>query len=315
VFLCCGDALFDLFEAGTPEGASTGAIALLGNAGGSPMNVAVGLSRFGHQSCFFTKLSNDLFGQRLQAYLAENRIDTSLAIQSDLNTSLAIVETALDGSANYAFYIDNTADLNISKDELPALPEDLRVLHFGSYSTVVNPTAGSLHALAMAEKDRRIISYDPNLRLSIQPDVDRWRDVFKRFAKTANIIKASDEDIESLLGRNKEDRFIDDCFSHGAELVFLTRGGEGASGFASDGRVVNCPGIAVDVQDTVGAGDSFQAAMLHWLTTHDHLGEGAALEGEVDLEGCVQFAISAAAVTCTREGADLPTLVDLAELS
>ena len=316
MFLCCGDALFDLF-AGKPDAdtGSASAVKLVGNVGGSPMNVAAGLARLGHNSRYFTKLSSDLFGQRMRHYLADNNIDTGLSIDSSLNTTLAIVETNQDGSANYVFYTDNTADVSITSDELPtALPDELQVLHFGSYSTAAEPTASSLLALATREGQQRVVSYDPNLRPTIEPDIDKWREMFAGFAASSSLIKASDEDIETLLGKNQEQRFVEDCFNYGAKLVFITRGPDGASGFDLRGNTAHSKGLKVNVVDTVGAGDTFQAATLHWLATQGHLVSNngkTALNGDVDLAGSMAFAIRAAAITCTRAGADLPTLADL----
>lgn len=313
MFLCCGDALYDLFVGESDDNDEVGsAVTLAGNVGGSPMNVATGLSRLGHHSHYFTKLSSDLFGQRMRRYLDHNKVDCSLSLNTNLNTTLAIVETNDDGSANYVFYTDNTADVSIEGAELPVdLSEDIRVVHFGSYSTAVEPTCSSLRTLAERETTKRIISYDPNLRPTIEPDIDKWREVYAGLAATANVIKASDEDIETLLGKNKEDQFVADSFAHGAELVFITRGPDGASGFKPDGQSAQVPGVAVSVIDTVGAGDTFQAATLHWLQIEGHLAGGDSLAGEVDLEASMTFAIRAAALTCTRSGADLPYLFEL----
>ncbi|MEM7258903.1 MAG: carbohydrate kinase [Pseudomonadota bacterium] len=313
MFLCCGDALFDMF-AGKSAGTS---VNLQGHVGGSPMNVATGLARFGHHSRYFTKLSSDLFGQRMRLHFDSNGIDVSPCLHTDLNTTLAIVETQPDGSAAYVFYTDNTADVSIREEELPdKLPEEIRIVHFGSYSTAVSPTSESLMALAARESASRLISYDPNLRPTIEPDIDKWRQVFNGYAASATVIKASDEDIATLLGKNREDQFVADCFNHGAKLVFITRGSDGASGFSASGEVNNVPGVSVDVVDTVGAGDTFQAAVLHWLVAENHLLEAAddagnLLQGTVDLSACMTFAVKAAAVTCTRSGADLPTLAEV----
>jgi fructokinase len=308
LFLCCGDALFDMFSTPTEQ---PGSVALQGLVGGSPMNVASGLARLGHQSGYFTKLSSDMFGVRMRDWLVASNIDISLSLNTDLNTTLAIVELADDGSARYVFYTSNTADVSIVKSELPStLSSDIKLLHFGSYSTAVEPTASTLAHFARVESTSRVISYDPNLRPSIEPDIDKWREMFGQFAASANVIKASDEDIETLLGKNREDHFVADCFAKGAQLVFITRGPDGASGFKPDGASVHAEGVSVDVVDTVGAGDTFQAATLHWLGSNGHLGAGV-ITGDVDLQASMSFAIRAAAVTCTRKGADLPTLADL----
>jgi len=313
VFLSCGDSLFDMFVgASSTESNDKTRVSVQGVVGGSPMNVALGVARLGHDSRYLTKLSSDLFGQRIKQFLETNDIDHSLSPPTNLNTTLAMVETGSDGAAQYVFYINGSADVSLQSNELPQpLPDDVRVVHFGSYSTAVEPVAGSLRQLASQATGSRIISYDPNLRLSIEPDTAVWRDTFKEFASTANLIKASDEDISSLIGKNKEDQFIADCFSHGAQLVYITRGPDGASAYNASGQVVNGAGVSVKVVDTVGAGDTFQAAILHWLADHGHVGKSASLTGEVDLEASLEFALKAAAVTCTRQGADLPTLADL----
>ena len=311
MFLCCGDALYDLFIVES-NNSSPSHVTLSGDIGGSPLNVAGGLARLGHQSRYLTKLSSDLYGQRMRDFFKRNNIDASLCIDTELNSTLAIVEKQADGSARYVFYTDNTADVSLQQDELPnPLPESIRVVHIGSYSTAVDPTSTTLIKLTQREAATRVISYDPNLRPSIEPDIDRWRAVFDAHAASANLIKASDEDIETLLGKNREDQFVANCFDHGAQLVFITRGPDGASGFKPDGTHLKVPGVKVDVQDTVGAGDTFQAATLHWLQTEGHLTDSNQIEGEVDIKASMEFAIRAAGITCTRAGADLPTLEDL----
>lgn len=316
MFLSCGDSLFDLFvgeqiDPAVKDPAGT-FVSLSGNAGGSPMNVAFGLARLGHQSSYLTNLSSDLFGQRLRQFLRFNEVDISLCPDTDLNTTLAVVEKAQDGSARYVFYIDNSADVSLKPGDLPArLPSEIRVLHFGSYSTVVEPTAGTLAAFAQRETANRFISYDPNLRTSIEPDIDRWREAFAAFSASANLVKASDEDIEELLGKNSEEKFVASCLDAGADLVFITRGGEGSSGYTKDGTRVDAKGVRVEVVDTVGAGDTFQATLLHWLSTHNHISDEGALQSTPDLAAMMDFATKAAAITCTRAGADLPRLPEL----
>ena len=185
------------------------------------------------------------------------------------------------------------------------------MLHFGSYSTAFGDVSSTLKSLAKREKDKRFISYDPNLRLPIEPDIDLWKSSFKDFASCATLIKASDEDIEALMGKNAEDNFVADCFGHGASIVYITRGPDGASVYTPDDRKYTAASNAVEVKDTVGAGDTFQAAVLHWMAAENHIGSDGKLTGEVDAEASLKFALNAAAVTCGRFGADLPTLKDL----
>lgn len=313
MFLSCGDALFDLF---VDSNSDQNNIALSGVVGGSPLNVAIGLARLGHHSQFFTKISSDPFGQRMKRHLAENDLDTSLCVNTDQNTTLAIVEKQQDGSAKYVFYTDNTADASITKADLPpTLSSDTQFLHLASYSTVLPKTGLSLQALVARESEHLAISYDPNLRLMVEPDINLWKNAFKAIGQHAFVIKASDEDVDALLGPDKHDEFLDSCLAMGAQVVFLTRGPDGATGVDATGQRVDLPGVSITVEDTVGAGDTFHTAVLHWLVTHNHVGAvengRAKLSGSLDLTGCVQFALQAAAITCTRRGADLPSLRDI----
>jgi len=310
VFLCCGDALFDLFIGPNSSGTD---VELAGDVGGSPLNVAVGLARLGNQSRFLTRLSSDLFGQRMRAYLRQNNIDTSLCTDTSQNTTLAIVETQDDGSARYVFYTDNTADASLAREDLPTpLPADVAILHVASYSTVLPITGKTLLKFVQRESGHRAISYDPNLRLMVQPDVSRWQETFQNIASHAFVVKASDEDVDALFGVGEYDAFFQRCFDLGVQVVFLTRGPDGALAADCKGQKVDLPGVPIDVLDTVGAGDTFQAAILHWLAHYQHISTNKtgrkSLAGVLNLEQCVRFALHAAALTCTRRGADLPTL-------
>lgn len=310
VFICCGDVLVDLFSQPTQ---GVGKVGLNGHVGGSPLNVAVGLSRLGNTTGYLCKNSTDFIGQGIASYLQANNIKPDWITESSLNSTLAMIQTNEDGSANYAFYTNNTADVSLTLDELPAqFPDDLDVLHFGSYSTAVDPTSSTLAALATREASRRVISYDPNIRPSIEPDMDIWREKFAAFSKAADFVKASDEDIGLLFGEAKSfDAFAADVLSNGASAVAITQGGDGATVYSPDGRVVHSDPLSVTVVDTVGAGDTFQAASLHWLKAQGCMTNGTVSVADVDLAAWVNFAARAAAITCSRHGADLPTLAEV----
>jgi fructokinase len=313
MFLSCGDALFDLFVDSDPN---HNHMALSGAVGGSPLNVAIGLARLGHKSSYLTKISTDPFGQRMARHIASNDVDTSLCVTTNQNTTLAIVEKQTDGSAKYVFYTDNTADATLQTHDLPAvLPSDVKILHFASYSTVLAETGKTLQQLAAREAERCAISYDPNLRLMVEPDINLWQQAFEAFGQQAFIIKASDEDVDALMGPGQHDAFLERCIALGAQVAFITLGPDGARAMDASGSRASLPGVTITVEDTVGAGDTFQAAVLHWLVTHQHIEMShqgkARLAGQLDLQGCLHFALTAASITCTRRGADLPSLQDV----
>lgn len=310
MFISCGDILVDLFNQRTD---AIGKVSLQGHVGGSPLNVAIGLSRLGNEAGYLCKNSTDIMGQQIAAYLDVNGIRPDWVMPTSLNSTLAMIQTRDDGSANYAFYIDNTADVSLQVDELPAsFPDSLDLLHFGSYSTAVEPISTTLVTLAQREAARRVISYDPNLRPSIEPDMDIWRSKFAAISSVADFVKASDEDITTLMGPSHSfEHFAADTLSAGAKIVVVTEGGAGATLYSADGRRFRSRPQIIDVVDTVGAGDTFQAASLHWLKANGCVQNGNLDIADADLDACVNFAAAAAAITCTRHGADLPTLVDV----
>lgn len=314
MFLSCGDALFDCFSVPT-DGPAT--IRLDGRVGGSPLNVALGLARLGRPVGYFTKNSTDLFGRRILAFLQKEGVDTSLIVPTSRNSTLAMVELDKTGSASYAFYTGGTADRSLEQSELPAqLPAAIRAIHIGSYTTATEPTASSLVALVKRERDRRFISYDPNIRPSIEPDLDLWRARIASLTGTAHLLKLSSEDAELLFPKQSLDNLAQDWTRRGVRLVIVTKGSEGAVGYTSHGVSAAVPGVHVNVVDTVGAGDTFQAATLAWLERHDALGGAEAADLDSDaLRALLSFGARAAAITCSRRGADLPFAADLKDFS
>ena len=310
MFISCGDALIDVFNQPTDI---VGKVAMHGHVGGSPLNVAVGLARLGNEAGFLCKNSSDFMGQQIAAYMKLNGVRDDWMLETSLNSTLAMIQTNADGSANYSFYTDNTADVSLRTNELPdKMPDSLDALHFSSYSTAVGSTRRALLALAKREAGNCVISYDPNLRTSIEPDTSIWRDTFAQLSPLANYVKASDEDISMLFGDGKSfESFAVDTIGAGASLVAVTEGADGCTLYTEDGRRARSKPIKVTVADTVGAGDTFQAASLHWLKAHGCISNGTLNLADADIEACVNFAAVAAAITCTRHGADLPTLQEV----
>ena len=310
MFLSCGEALFDLF----PSAETDTGFTFDARIGGSPFNVAVGLSRLGRRAALFTGLSSDPLGRRLERTLAEEGVETAWLVGKQNPTTLALVGLGPKGVPHYTFYGHDAADCSVGETDLPDLPPSVAAMHFGSYSLVVEPTGSSLLALARRHHDGKLISVDPNLRLNVEPDVGRWHRRVEAFSGIADLIKVSDEDLRLLFPGDGIDSALSRWSARGVRLIVVTRGGDGAL-VSLRGNVFEVSGCTVDVVDTVGAGDSFQAALLCGL---DELGK-ATKPGlsEVSLEECrrvVDFAMAAAALSCTRRGADLPRRSDLPDL-
>ena len=302
MFIVCGEALYDVFaQHDTPTG-----IAFDGRIGGSPYNVAMGLARLGQPVGFLGGIGTGFAGERLLRSLADEGIDTACVARIDAPTTLSLVGLDAQGVPSYAFYGHGAADRLLRSEHLAAVPASARAFHFGSYAMVVQPVAGVLRALVERECERSLISYDPNLRLNVEPDVAVWRDTLAWMLPRTHLLKLSDEDLKLLYPGLSADDFAAQALADGCPLVVLTLGGEGAVGYCAAGRVAVEP-VAVAVVDTVGAGDTFQAALLTWLAEQGRL--SAAGVAGLDLpaiSAALSFAAKAAAITCGRRGADLP---------
>ncbi|MEP3046068.1 MAG: carbohydrate kinase [Roseibium sp.] len=306
--LICGEALFDLFG----EDSSDTSIAFDGRIGGSPFNVAMGLARLEEDVAFFGGISNDQFGQKLVQKLTSEGVSDHCIVRTDHLTTLSIVQKDTAGSPAYTFYGENAADRMVSENDLPNLSAAPAFIHIGSYTALVEPIASALKTLITQEKEHTLISFDPNIRPTVEPDMDLWRHNTKALVPHCDVIKVSDEDLQLICPEEPIEEVAKRWLHNGASLVIVTKGSEGASAFTSRFQV-HCPGVNVKVEDTVGAGDTFQAALLaglHWLKISNQTALKA-LDESV-LIRLLRLAIKAAAITCSRRGADLPRRVDLA---
>lgn len=307
MFLSCGEALYDLFPSAETETGFT----FDARIGGSPFNVAVGLSRLGCGAALFTGLSSDPLGRRLERTLEDEGVETAWLVSKQNPTTLALVGVGPSGVPHYSFYGHDAADGSVGETDLPDLPPSVVAMHFGSYSLVVEPTGSSLLRLARRHHHEKLISLDPNLRLNVEPDVRRWRRRVEALSDIADLIKVSEEDLDLLFPGDEIDSAISRWSSRGVRLIVVTRGGDGAL-VSLCGETFEASGHTVEVVDTVGAGDSFQAALLCGL---DELGKatkpGLSEVSPAECRQVVDFAMAAAAMTCTRRGADLPRRSDL----
>jgi len=302
MILVCGEALFDMFAAETADGFTFEA-----RAAGSPFNVAVGLSRLGAEAGLCTGVSIDFLGDKLVARLAEEGVATTYLSRMDRPTTTAYVSLGPDGSATYAFYGEGAADRSLPLGTDIDLT-GVTALHFGSYSFVVGETADLYLATMKRAAGSAFISYDPNIRPTVEPDMAVWRQRQAAAAPHCDLIKMSDEDAGFLFPGAALDDIAARLLNEGAGAVAFTLGAEGA--------VIHAPGLretaapkAIEVVDTVGAGDSFQAAFLAKLLTGRSAGAG--VPSHEALCEAMRYGVAASAVTCSRAGADLPRAADM----
>lgn len=305
MYLVCGEALFDVFTA--PSGTQRNRMHLDAVAGGSPFNVAVGLARLGTPAALFTGLSLDPFGRQLRQVLEDEGVDLRYLVDFDAPTTLAMVAVGADGSPVYSFRGKGCADRLPCDENIAPLSDEIRGIHLGSYSIVTPPIADTLLSLVRREGTRRLISLDPNIRLNVEPDLLRWRERVEALVELAHLIKVSDEDLSLLYPDEAPETIAQRWLQGRCQFVVLTRGARGAQLFSAQHGVLDAEAQAVVVHDTVGAGDTFQAALLSYLHMHQFdNAEALKRVGRDQLEAMLTFAVQAAAITCSRRGPDLP---------
>ncbi|MFY0678953.1 MAG: carbohydrate kinase [Thalassovita sp.] len=308
MILCCGEALIDMI----PETDSAGQTKYTPHTGGAVFNTAIGLGRLGASVGLLTGISTDGFGQQLEAALTASKVDTGFLIHSDQPSTLAFVHLT-DGQAKYSFYDEKSASQAISPDQLPKLPEEVGLLFFGGISLCNAPAADVYASLCKREAGQRLIMIDPNIRPGFAHDESSYRTRMDQMLSQADIVKISDEDLEWLRpGPADLMQKVQDLLASGPSLVLLTRGGDGATGVTRAGLTVSAPVNKVNVVDTVGAGDTFNAGVLSKLEALD-LADRAALGAitEEQLANVLQYGAKVAAVTVSRAGANPPWASEL----
>lgn len=299
--LVAGEALIDFVPA-----SAEGACAYRPMPGGSPFNVAVGLARLGISAGLLAKLSTDRFGQLLRSYLEESGVDGRFLLSGGQPSTLAFVFE--EGSEpEYAFFGEGAADRQLSLDEVPTdFPESLQAIHLGSFAMACEPIGSSLTRLMEREHDRRLISFDPNVRPSLIGDEAGYRAKLEGWIRSSHIVKASRADLAFIAPTRSNDEIAADWLRLGPSLVVITQGPQGAVAYTR-GERVEAPAQTVNVVDSVGAGDAFTSGMLAWLDRSGRLTRDALPRlSPRDMKDGLAYAQRVAAVACSRAGADPP---------
>jgi fructokinase len=296
LIVVCGEALIDMIhnDDGTQHAAP----------GGGPFNTARALARLGVPTAFLGHLSSDAFGHELADLLEEDGASLQLATVGPESTTIAVADVDSEGLAEYQFLVQGTSAPNLTSEMVPReFGADVKGLHVGTLGLVLEPMAETLLALVEREHGKRLVMVDPNIRVGLSPDSE-YRDRLHKVVGLSTVVKASDADLAWLYPDVGYDAAASRMLEKGVSLVVVTLGAEGAVGAQRDLRV-RVPAPHVDVVDTIGAGDAFGAALLAWLYEHDCIHAELHLDRR-ELESALVFACLAAAIDCTRAGADPP---------
>lgn len=278
--------------------------------GGSPANTAIALARLGTPAALAARFGDDHFGDLLLSNLAANDVDLSYRVEADEPASLAVVSLDADGSACYRFHVAGTADWAWTPGELPAgLPDTVQAVHTGSLAVAMAPGADVLGEWFTRQHAERTTSFDPNIRPALVGPREQYLPRLEALVTASDIVKVSHEDLAWAYPGQDPLRVADRWHRELATtLVVVTLGGDGAFALHDSGTVHRpAAAVSASIVDTVGAGDTFSAGMLHWLARHDRLARHR-LDGltAAELADAIDYATAAAGVTCTRPGADPP---------
>lgn len=304
LIVVCGEALVDLFV----EIGQDGTVSCHPHLAGAPFNLAVGIARLGGSVALCSGLSTDLFGQALRDALVRERVNTNFLEEYDDPTMLVIVSRDRAGHPTYQFPVAFSADRKLTAQDVKTSSRCFGAITFGSYPLVFRETQDHLFELSSLRNAGTVMCLDPNVRLGILDDRIQWRRAFEKFLPRMDIVKASIEDLDQLYpGRPLED-IAAHCLGIGTSLFIATKGKDGATIWSGRNQTLSIEAYKINVIDTVGAGDSFLAAFLMKLQKAELLCKTKLGHISADnLYDAMIYAGKAAAITCSRSGADLPS--------
>jgi fructokinase len=272
------------------------------NPGGAPCNVLAMLQKLGKKTAFMGKVGEDFFGQMLKTAVSEQGIDiTNLLTDRETPTTLAFVHTAPDGDRSFSFYRNPGADMMFQEQELDvSLLEHTKIFHFGSLSmTEPSIEQTTKKAVSAAKKAGAIISFDPNLRLSLWDSPDRAKEKIAYGIRQCDILKISDDEVTFFADTQDIEEgtaWIRDRYH--IPLLCVTMGKNGSVAYYHNRKVECAPFINKNTVETTGAGDTFMACILNGV-----LENGLEELNEEKLLEILRFANGAASLITTKKGA------------
>jgi len=308
-----GELLIDFTEYGRSE---KGTPIFEANPGGAPCNVLAMLRKLGYKTAFIGKVGKDSFGEMLRDTLSDLDIDISgLVYDSKIPTTLAFVHNKPDGDREFSFYRNPGADVMLLEQELSYdLIEQCKIFHFGSLSMTANPSETATRtAVSYAKKQGKMISFDPNLRMTLWDKMDDAKAAIWYGIEQCDILKIADNEIQWLTGEQDFDEAVKIIRERtNAKLITVTLGKDGSLAYYNDKKVYAEPFLRKDTIDTTGAGDTFCACVLGKLLEY-----GLENLSEIQLYNILRMANAAASLITTRKGAlcSMPELSDIIEMT
>ncbi len=298
--VCFGEALIDFKE--------TGPLAFQGFVGGSPLNVTVAAARLGTPVALAAQVSRDLFGEAIVAHLEANSVDTSLVLKDAAPSTLAFVAES-GGDVDFSFIDEGAADTGYDPRPRPQLPGTVEFIVFSSIRLLREPSASAITEIVAAHRDRTTVMFDPNIRPALIPDRAAYEPTLKLALELSHLVKVSTQDLRWLYPDADPLAAAESWLGRGPEAVIVTQGEAPTVLVRAQGQL-EIPVPHVQIADTVGAGDTFMGALMVRLGEKGHTG-GLDTLPDAAWRDALAFAAAAAALNCTRSGADPPTRAEL----
>lgn len=283
-----GDAVVDLMPEGKMQYTAC--------AGGAPVNVAVGAAQLECDCGFIGRVGDDPFGHFLQNTLAQKDVDTQhMQFDAVHQTSTVVVSLGDNSDRSFTFLVNPSADQFLSSANLPDFGND--ILHFCSLALVAVDCRETLvRAVGHIKQRGGILSFDINLRKKMWPDPWVMLDTVRHFARQADILKLSEEELYWLVGTNHHEKALSLLMEYPSGLKVVTRGINGAD-VLWQGKFVRVSAFEVESLDTTGAGDAFMAGLLASIAG------GNPLDDLIQLEKAITQASACGALATTQKGA------------
>lgn len=307
--ICFGELLIDFvsLDRGVSVGQASG---FTKAAGGAPANVAVGLAKLGVHTAFMGQVGDDFFGHALAEVVASTGVDISaLRYSQSAMTALAFVAVDDRGERSFVFYRKPSADMLMTPDDLDhTMLSQTKLFHYGSITLIDDPVkTTTLKAIELAQAGGALISYDPNLRAPLWPDLEAAKAGMQLGFAYANVVKMSEEELIFLTGESDLAQGVKNLWTDNTQLVVITKGEHGSEAFTNTNHWI-VEGFQVAVEDTIGAGDGFVAGLLSGLMS---IGSDWA---KADLRPILRRANAVGALTATKQGG-IPALPTEAEVT
>jgi len=279
--------------------------------GGSPANTAVALARLGTKTYMKARTSTDQFGTEIRNYLTSQNInlDYSLVVKNPSSVVNALIQK--DGSAKYEANLRGAADYGWTYEELDqVIDPDIQIVQLGSLTSYIEPGATNVEKWfsKLRQSNKYLLTFDPNIRhpLDGENEVD-VRSRAKKLASLSHVVKASDEDLNWIFSNNNPQDSAINIIESGASLVVVTLGKKGAFAVNKKLEIVEVKANEIAVIDTIGAGDTFAAALITQLLENSWINKNA-LENlsSDDLTEILTNCSAVSAITCSRQGANPP---------